>query len=157
MRRGVLLSLLFALVLSAPAMAQDWSPEQTEVWNVIVAQWDSDKASDHTWTERSLHQSFLGWSDENPMPSDRDSVKRWENYSSENLKVLEQELYPVGIVVEGTTAVAHYFYSVAAEDREGKRKTTHGRYTDVLVKTDGVWLFIAWRGGDDPRFNIDDS
>jgi hypothetical protein len=26
-----------------------------------------------------------------------------------------------------------------------------GRYTDVLVKENGRWLFIAWAGGDDPE------
>jgi ketosteroid isomerase-like protein len=64
-----------------------------------------------------------------------------------------QELKPAGIVVVGTTAVAHYYYSTAAEDRDGKRKTTYGRYTDVLIKQDGNWVFIAWRGRDDPRLN----
>ena len=57
------------------------------------------------------------------------------------------------VFVVGSTAVAHYYYSTAAEDREGERETTHGRYTDVLVKQDGRWMFIAWRGGDDPRLN----
>lgn len=153
MRRAALLSLLIGLVVSAPAMGQDWSPEQTEVWNTIVAQWEADKAGDSTWIETALHPAFLGWSDENPMPRDKESVKRWDKYGSENSKDLEQQLSPVGITVDGATAVAHYYYSNAAEDREGKRKTTHGRYTDVLVKQDGKWIFIAWRGGDDPRFN----
>jgi hypothetical protein len=26
---------------------------------------------------------------------------------------------------------------------------TNGRYTDVLVRDDGVWRFISWHGGDD--------
>jgi len=66
---------------------------------------------------------------------------------------LQPPVPPIVVTVVGTTAVAHYYYSTAAEDREGKRKTTHGRYTDVLVKNDGEWFFIAWRGGADPRFN----
>jgi ketosteroid isomerase-like protein len=52
--------------------------------------------------------------------------------------------------VHGNTAVAHYFYTEAAEDRKGERKTTHGRYTDVLVKENGTWQFLAWSGGDNP-------
>ncbi len=148
-----MLALVISLGLPTIAIAQDWSPEQTEVWNTIVAQWDASKAKDHAWPERFLHPSFLGWSDEFPMPRDKNGVEEWEKYSSENSQVHVQELTPVGIVVVGSTAVAHYYYSTAAEDREGKRETTHGRYTDVLVKQDGKWLFIAWRGGDDPRLN----
>lgn len=151
MRRAAILALLIALGLPATAIAQDWSPEQTEVWNTIVAQWDASKAKDHTWPDTFLHPSFLGWSDEFPMPRNKAGTKEWEKYSSQNSQVEVQELSPVGIVVVGSTAVAHYYYSTATEDREGKRETTHGRYTDVLVKEDGKWLFIAWRGGDDPQ------
>jgi hypothetical protein len=153
MRQAANLVLVIALGLPATAIAQDWSPEQTEVWNTIVAQWDASKAKDHTWPERFLHSSFLGWSDEFPMPRAKAGTEAWEKYSSENSQVEVQELNPVGIVVVGSTAVAHYYYSTATEDREGKRETTHGRYTDVLVKEGGKWLFIAWRGGDDPRLN----
>jgi hypothetical protein len=146
-------ALVIALGLPVTAVAQDWGAEQMEVWNTIVAQWQASKAKDHTWPEQFLHPSFLGWPDEFPMPRDKNGVEMWEKYGSENSTVHAQELSPVGIVVVGSTAVAHYYYSTAAEDREGKRETTHGRYTDVLVKQDGKWLFIAWRGGDDPRLN----
>jgi hypothetical protein len=153
MRRVAMLVLLIALGLPAAANAQDWSPEQTEVWDTVVAQWAATRAKDHTWPERTLHPSFLGWTDTYPMPRDKEGVKAWERYDSEGSQVHAQELNPVGIVVEGSTAVVHYYYSTAAEDRDGKHKTTHGRYTDVLVKHEGKWLFIAWHGGDDPRMN----
>jgi hypothetical protein len=153
MRRAAVLALVVAVGLPVGVAAQEWSAEQTEVWSTIVAQWDASKARDHSWPERFLHASFLGWPDEFPMPRDKAGVQAWEKYSSEGTTVHVQELSPVGIVVVGSTAVAHYYYSTAAEDRDGKRETTHGRYTDVLVKQDGKWLFIAWRGGDDPRLN----
>ena len=153
MRRTVVLTPLIALVLPMSAAAQQWDQDQTEVWNKIVAQWEAAKAKDLTWTEKDLDPSFLGWSDAYPMPRNKAATEKWERYNSENSKTLIEELYPVGIVVVGSTAVAHYYYSTAAEDREGKRKTTHGRYTDVLIKQDGNWIFIAWRGGDDPKFN----
>lgn len=153
MRRAALLSLLIALGLPVTTGAQDWSAEQTEVWNTIVAQWDAAKAKDPNWPERTLHPAFLGWPDEFPMPRDKAGVKEWEKYGSENSQTHVEQLSPVGIVVVGSTAVAHYYYSTATEDREGERETTHGRYTDVLVKEEGKWLFIAWSGGDDPRLN----
>ena len=156
MRRVLVVAALIALALPVTAKAQDWDSAQTEVWNTIVAQWKAAEANDPTWTETDLHPSFLGWSDEFPMPRDKATTNQWERYSSENSTPLVQQLFPVGIVVVGSTAVAHYYYSTAAEDRDGKREITHGRYTDVLVKQDGKWTFIAWRGGDDPRFNDDD-
>ena len=43
MRKAVLLVSLIALVLPVTAAAQDWSAEQTEVWNTILAQWEASK------------------------------------------------------------------------------------------------------------------
>ena len=31
-----------------------------------------------------------------------------------------------------------------------------GHYTDVLVKGNGRWLFLAWEGGDDPEKELRD-
>jgi uncharacterized membrane protein len=46
-------------------------------------------------------------------------------------------------------AVAHYLYTNAIENKEGETEVSNGRYTDVLVRVDGSWKFIAWHGGDD--------
>jgi ketosteroid isomerase-like protein len=105
---------------------------------------------DATWPERFLHESFLGWDNENPAPRDKASTDKWSRYNDENSTTLMQELSPIGIVVHGNTAVAHYFYSEASENRKGERETTHGRYTDVLVRDGGTWRFLAWQGGADP-------
>ena len=153
------LGLLFATSLLLPvseASAQSWSDTQKEVWKTVVSQWEAAKAQEKdkepSWPDTYLHDSFLGWGDENPMPRDKSSTKRWEKYTSANSKTLEQELNPVGIVVEGSVAVVHYYYSVATENRKGERETAHGRFTDILVKDGQRWLFLAWRGGLDPRW-----
>lgn len=137
--------------LVTPSQAQTWSSEQLEVWGVIEAQWQASMEEDTTWHQRFLHQSFMGWDNDNPTPRNKASVERWNRYGMENITTLMQELYPIGIVVHGNTAVAHYFYSTATENREGEREMTHGRYTDVLVRDGGTWRFIAWHGGDDPE------
>ncbi len=135
--------------VSTPVVAQTWSAEQLEVWTVIQAQWQAAMEKDATWPDRFLHDRFLGWSNENPAPRSKASTRRWTRYGDENSTTLMQELHPLGIVVHGNTAVAHYLYSTATEDREGERETTHGRYTDILVRDGGTWQFIAWHGGDD--------
>jgi hypothetical protein len=144
----VLLSATGATV--APAFGQTWSDKQLEVWNVIKAQWKANMEKDTTWPEKYLHEKFLGWDNQNPMPRDNSSVQKWYLYRTENSTALVQELSPVGIVVHGNTAVAHYFFSLASENRKKERKTVHGRYTDILVKDNGTWRFLAWHGGDDP-------
>ena len=138
-----------ALFSSSAAYSQTWSSEQTEVWDVIKAQWKASSAKE-SWVDQFLADDFQGWNRDTPAPRDKMSQAKWDRYSNENSTSLVNELSPLRIVVHGSTAVAHYYYSTAAEDREGKRETTHGRYTDILVKDGGSWRFIAWQGGDDP-------
>ncbi len=137
--------------LARPGLAQSWSEQQLEVWGVIQAQWQAAMEEDASWPDRFLHGTFLGWGNENPAPRGQSSTRDWTRYDDQNSTTLMQELYPIGIVVHGNTAVAHYFYSVASENRKGERQTTHGRYTDVLVREGNTWRFLAWHGGDNPE------
>jgi hypothetical protein len=142
---------IFAIVM--PAAGQTWSEDQLEVWNVIEAQWKASMEKEANWTEKYLHDKFLGWNIKNPTPRNKTSVQRWNRYEDKNSTTLMQELSPIGIVVEGNTAVAHYFYSQATENIKGERKTTYGKYTDILVKENDTWRFLAWHGGDNPSSN----
>lgn len=144
----VLLTLAFLVLSSVSVSAQTWTKEQTEVWGFIQSQWDLAMKKDSSWVEQMVHMKALGWDLENPMPRDRGSLAKWNRFESQNSTTLVQELNPVGIIVHRNTAVVHYYYSVASEDRQGEREMIHGRYTDVLVKQDGKWQFIAWAGGE---------
>lgn len=143
----VLMSAFGATV--SQAHGQTWSKKQLEVWKVIEVSWKAimDKED---WTTSYLHEKFLGWDNARPMPQDKSSARKWNRYGIENSTTLLQELYPVGIIVHDNTAIVHYFYSQAAEDRKEERKTVHGRYTDILVKEKGKWRFMGWSGGDNP-------
>ena len=48
-------------------------------------------------------------------------------------------------------SVHHPRYSIARENYKKERETFTGRYTDILVKEGGRWLFISSAGGDDPK------
>ncbi len=154
MRMRHLLSIIVLLsgtsAAVAPASGQTWSDKQLEVWQVIEASWKADMEKDTTWTITYLHEKFLGWNNVRPAPRTKLSIHKWNRYGTENSTTLLQELYPVGIVVHGNTAVVHYFYSQASENRKDERKTVHGRYTDILVKESGTWRFLAWSGGANP-------
>ena len=73
----------------------------------------------------------------------------WDRFNNEQSELIAHELYPLSIVVHDDVAIAHYVYTSANEDKDGKVEVSNGRYTDVLVRTDNGWKFIAWHGGDD--------
>lgn len=150
MRKTITVVGIVLLAVCAGAQAQQWSAEQLEVWNVITEQWEKSKENDNSWIDSMLHPSFLAWGNDNPMPRSKASTARWTAYTSPLSKTHEQELHPVGIVLAGSTAVAHYYFTTATEDNDGERETTHGRYSDVLTKTADGWKFVAWSGGGAP-------
>lgn len=153
-RTGLRVSLAFVVALltdATLASAQSWSAEQQEVWNFELSQWKRSAAKDLAWVEEMVHPAALVWGNANPGPQTKASIARWERYNSGNSTTLEQEIFPLGIVVQGNLAVVHYRYATATEDLKKERKATNGRYTDVLIKEGGRWQFIGWAGGDDPE------
>lgn len=133
------------------ASAQTWSAEQQEIWKVEEQQWKLSAAEDLSWIDTMVHPNMRYWETGEPMPRDKASLKRWSRLSSENSTVLEQEIFPIAATITGNIAVVQYHYMIARENLKKERETVTGQYTDVLVKENGRWLFIAWAGGDHPK------
>ena len=149
--RAVLATSLGMLMFwAAAADAQTWSKEQSAVWQVVLDSYKDIDKRDANWADKWVFADAMVWGPDYPMPRTRDSVKRWDAYNFPAGKTHVAEYSPVAIVVHGSTAVAHYYYSNATEDR-GKHETAHGRCTDVLAKDGKSWKFIAWHCGDAPK------
>jgi hypothetical protein len=149
-KRGFL-GLLCLLLLPTLASAQTWNAEQQEVWKLEEQQWQMAKDKDISWIDKMVHPNISYWDVDQPGPQNKASLVRWNRYNNTNATVLEQELFPISLTITGNIAVVQYRYSVARENYKKERETVSGRYTDVLVKEGGRWLFIAWSGGDDPK------
>lgn len=145
------LAVVSLLVLPTLASAQTWNAEQQEVWKLEEQQWQMSKDKDISWIDKMVHPNISYWDVDQPGPQNKASLVRWNRYNNTNATVLEQELFPISLTITGNIAVVQYRYSVARENYKKERETVSGRYTDVLVKEGGRWLFIAWSGGDDPK------
>ncbi len=145
------LSVLAFIGFSTGAMAQTWSAEQQEVWRFEELQWKMTADKDLSWIDTMVHPNMVYWETSQAMPQNKASLQRWNKYANANGTVLEQELFPISIVITGNVAVVNYTYQIARENNEKKREMVAGRYTDVLVKEKGKWMFLTWTGGDDPK------
>jgi len=137
---------LFALGI---VQAQDASDDSADVWSVVEAEWNDSAANKRNRLKRVLTEDFMGWGRNSPAPRSKDSTIMWDRFDNEQGEMIAHELYPLSIVVHDDVAIAHYLYTSANEDKDGKVEVSNGRYTDVLVRTDDGWKFIAWHGGDD--------
>lgn len=137
------------LAFAGGAAAQTWSAEQQELWRLEEQQWKMAAAKDTSWMDSMVHPNMRYWETSDPMPRDRASLKHWARYTTENSTVLEQQIFPISATITGNVAVMQYHYVMATENYKKERKMVTGRYTDVLMKDNGKWVFIAWAGGDD--------
>ena len=145
---------LIALLISLPTFAQE-NTDAADVWGVVFEQWQQEQ--DHekqrrdkpSWVDDLLDDEFVGWGKESPAPRTKSSVKMWDRFDHTQGKMLQHEIYPLSVVVKGDVAVAHYLYTSAYESKDGEVEMNNGRYTDVLIRTEDGWKFIAWHGGAD--------
>ena len=145
----ILPAIATSAILTLPVSAQTWTAAQQGVLDVVIDSWDAIAARDVNWTDRFVHENAVVWSDQNPMPLTRAQEKEWDRFEFPNEKMLTYTVSPAAIVVEGTTAIVHYYYSLGMEDREGERNIVHGRCSDILINDDGDWKFISWNCGDE--------
>lgn len=145
-----LLSIGAALLLAiGVANAQEETDDQVDVWAVVETQWNADEKGDKKWVEKYLSDDFMGWGTNSPAPRSKESTRMWDRFNDSQGRSVAHELYPLAIVVHDDVAVAHYLYTSAFEGKDGEVEVNNGRYSDILVRTDDGWKFLAWHGGDD--------
>ncbi|MBT8077036.1 MAG: nuclear transport factor 2 family protein [Gammaproteobacteria bacterium] len=146
-RAGLAAIAILAIGASQPAVSQQ--SDDAAVWSVIEQQWEAAQRGDEKWLQSLVAADFVGWPRSSPAPRDKRSTRMWNEFRNKHRDGKAHELYPLSIVVHGDTAVAHYLYTNAAKNADGKLEISNGRYTDVLVRIDGEWKFLSWHGGDD--------
>ena len=145
---GTILAGMF-LLASGNAVAQGSADDQAAVWAAVEAIWAAEESGSDAWVEDMLSADFVGWPKNSPAPRSKSSVRLWNNFNQDQTSGITHELYPLSIVVHGDMAIVHYLYSNAVQTRDKKTEVSTGRFTDILVRDDGVWKFISWHGGDD--------
>jgi len=144
-----LVALLPALFLALPVLAQDEPSDGANVWKIVEEQWNAVGDGDRKWPERLLADGFSGWDKSAPAPRDKASTVYWDRFMERRGQMVAHELYPLSIVVTGDTAIAHYLYTSAFENKDGTIDMHNGRFTDVLIRSENGWKLLAWHGGED--------
>lgn len=147
--RAFVIAALALLAIGGQAAQAQSGNDEAVIWSTVEQQWRAEKRGDTGWVETMLSADFVGWPKESPAPRNKTSTRLWTEFSARQGELLEYELYPQSIVVHGNTAVVHYLYTTVSKPRGGDPEQQNGRFTDILVRVDDGWKFIAWHGGDD--------
>jgi len=151
---GILLiaAVLFLILLtSVPLLAQEWSPAQKEVWKNVEKYWELGVQNDLEGMLAYYHPEYRGWSYISGLPDDKAATKKITEYNMKTITILLYDIRPAAIVIYGTSAYVHYYYSLIFKDAEGKEKSSRGRWTDILIKQGDKWLIIGDHGGQTPK------
>lgn len=144
-----LLLILIGSTLFTAVGAQDKSDDEANVLLTIEREWEASRKGDQDKIDDMLMDDFMGWGNSSPAPRSKTSTSNWSRFRAEMGRIVRYEIYPLSITIHGDVAVAHYLYSSAFKNKKGEIEMSDGRYTDILVRSEDGWKFIAWHGGDD--------
>lgn len=137
---------VMTIIITTSVFAQEWTKEQKEVWQTVENSWIKWKAGDPDGATAALHPKYQGWSDETPLPMNKDAVLQYFRSMKETTTVIGYMINPARIVVTENAAVVHYYYSFAVTYAVGdqkKQEKGQGKYTEFYVKEGGKWLCLG--------------
>ena len=146
MKKLVLLFSCVILVISTSASCQEWSAEQKEAFGIVEQMNDSWANRDLDGYMSCLHENFIGWFQDSPLPIDKKTLRQWEDHWLSTSKILLHQIKPVSIKVTDDIAIVNSYSSAIREDETGA-KPTNSKWTNICKKEDGKWLIIGMFGG----------
>jgi len=132
--------------------AQEWNSAQKEVWKNVNDYWALMAKGDINGFMEYFHADYMGWDNDSKVPSAKEDNRKWLNYWMQGVKIPVYQIDPLTIKIYGDIAFVHYYYSFVRE-RDGKKETESGRWTDILMKQGGKWVLIGDHGGSDKKTN----
>lgn len=139
--------LCLTVLLAAPVAAGDWSAAQQEVWRNVEAYWAVLAKGDVDGFLAYMHEDYSGWSLSSPVPESKATSAKFLRFFVGRSTTEFYDITPVAITVHGDFAVVHYFFYEVSKNAEGKTRTEHGRWTDILIKQGDRWVLLADHGG----------
>ncbi len=136
------LGIVLVFALPALAHAQEWTPEQNEVWATVEGLWKAMAAEDMDEWYAYIDEDYRGWDGASLLLTKADT-RKWNEHIASTSSVVLYTVKPAAIDIHGDVAIAFYNYQLLSADNDGKETLEIGRWADVYKKKDGRWLLIA--------------
>lgn len=142
----VIVAITFCFLGTSTLMAQEWTKEQTELWQSIENVWSEWKKGNFDEAFASIHDKYQGWNNEDPLPTSKEkwrkSVEDWKEYTT--LDYYDNS--PARILIYGDVAVVHYYteYNISfTKNDEKKEYYFKGKNAEFFIKENGNWMLIG--------------
>jgi len=143
---------VLAIAVSAPftAEAQQWSPEQREVIDLVAVCWDSWGTEDWAAYEQACPsdpEQRYWWMDESVPDYGVNEWRRWaEAFFPRIVASIHYEHRPIGVQIFGDVALYQFWATWSQEDANGQVQTQAQHRLDVLQRRNGQWTLIGGAG-----------
>ena len=137
------IALLWLTAHPASADHPEWSPAEDEIWGLEATYMARFSEGDLEGMAAFYHPNFLGWPSHSSEP-----VSSAEGRSSvqdllQNLEIVDFELLPRAIHLEGNVAVVHYTLVLTLGNEEGKSEAASYRITHTWIEEDAQWRILG--------------
>ncbi len=139
-------SLIIVLLSSSVGFSQKWNRKQKDVWSVVETNWSDWKFGNAGAVKASLHDSYQGWSNDQPFPMGKNEVTSMYEWMTANSEIQYFMLDPVRIVVMKDVAVVHYFFTFLSQRTDGDEtinETMSGKNAETYIKKSRKWLLLG--------------
>jgi hypothetical protein len=131
-------------------MIAELSKEQLELWGRVVELWSLSQARDRQAIESALHPDYTGWDMSTEEPHDREAAVH--SVLGDSPQLADYVLQPRSVqVYDHRVGVVHYAYSATVAPHSSEQITVTGKWTEVYLRQNDVWLMIAVSGRPDTR------
>ena len=137
---------IIVLLSSSEVFSQKWNRKQKDVWSVVEKGWTDWKSGNAEAVKASLHDSYQGWSGDQPFPIGKNGETLMYEWMTANSEIQYFMLDPVRIVVVKDVAVVHYFFTFLSQRTEGEEtisETMSGKNAETYIKKSGNWLLLG--------------
>ena len=149
-RLMILAGLICLLISSVPVQAQTWSAAEKEVVQAIDDCITAYKEENLEAYMTCLHDDYVGFIYGRPATTNKADARKGFPLTWANEDLVEWWTKPLAIRIVGDVAIIHYYSYDVYLDKDGEEVQSRSRWTDIMVKQDGKWVWIADHGGPDP-------
>ena len=148
MRRTLSLTALLSLLTTMGTAAQQWNADQLEVWDFEQRCWQMGQDQDLEARRDCFHEDYVGWyaTDPAPMPYNDAVHGRW----LETNRHIAFNMTPHTIMIHGDVAIVHLSGFIVGPGSDGKDVVSWEHWTDIALREDGRWSWIADHGHPGP-------
>jgi hypothetical protein len=131
---------VFIVFWGFQVLAQDWTPEQKEVWVSVQEYWENIKKGDVEAALAGQHDKMLAWFSMNPDPLKKEGIRSQYSRWVSRFKPTFVKLEPLAINIVKNVANVFYLFKWESANKE---VSARGRILITLVKQDNKWLAIG--------------